>query len=486
MNKNIGTLKPQALWRFFADICSIPHPSAKEAALREYIVAFAMRNNIEHKVDKAGNVILRKPATAGMEDRQGIILQGHLDMVPQKNNDKTFNFEKDAIQIVTDGEWLRADGTTLGADNGIGVAAILAVFESNTIKHGPLEALLTVEEETGMVGAFGLKEGYLKGDILMNLDTEDEGELCIGCAGGMDINVTFKYREEAAPKGFTALAVTVKGLLGGHSGLQISAQRGNANKLLFRFLNAQSREDELLLVSVDGGGLRNAIPREATATILVRDERAAEVKKAATKYLATIQTEFAGIEEGIEFTVTDTTEPKTVIDRKTAAAVIRAVCAAQNGVIKMSNSIPGLVQTSTNLARVVLENGEIKIQCLLRSSLNSEKDDLGMNLASVFELAGGKVELTGAYDGWNPNPDSAILKTMVESYEKLYGTKPEVIAVHAGLECGIIGGPYPNLDMISFGPTIRYPHSPDEKVEVASVGKFWDFLCYSLGNAPKK
>ncbi|MDR0511184.1 MAG: aminoacyl-histidine dipeptidase [Rikenellaceae bacterium] len=484
MEKNILSLEPKALWGFFGDVCSIPHPSGHEAALRDYVVTFAQKNNIDCTVDTAGNVILRKPATPGMESRKGIILQAHLDMVPQKNGDKVFDFEKDAIEPYVDGEWVRARGTTLGADNGVGLAAILAVFAADDIKHGPVEALLTVAEETGMYGAFGLKAGLLEGDILMNLDSEDEGELYVGCAGGLDANITFNYKESPAPEGFMAVKLEVKGLLGGHSGIQIVTQRANANKLLFRFLDMQSRKGELLLASVDGGGLRNAIPREATAVALVPAARVAEVLSDAKEYLETVTKEFEGIEEGISFAAAETETPATVI--ASGLDIIRAIHCAPNGVIRMSASMEGLVQTSTNLARVASDAGKVKIQCLLRSSVNSEKDDLGMMFSSLFELAGAEVELSGAYDGWNPNMESPILHTMIESYERLYGRKPAVMAIHAGLECGIIGGPYPNLDMISFGPTIRFPHSPDEKVETASVQKFWDFLCFTLGNAPEK
>ena len=486
MEKEIKNLKPQALWSHFARICSIPHPSGHEAALREHVVKWAEEKKIECVVDTTGNVILRKPATPGLEDRKGIILQVHLDMVPQKNGDKKFDFEKDAIEPLVNGDWVIANGTTLGADNGIGLAAILAVFETEDIKHGPIEALLTIEEETGMFGAFGLKPGLLKGDILMNLDSEDEGELYVGCAGGMDANIAFKYKEIAPPAGSKALKIEVKGLQGGHSGIQIITQRANANKVLFRFLDAQSRKAELLIASVDGGGLRNAIPREATAIIVVPADKASGIAAAAADYLKTLRTEFDKIEDNIQFTVTEAAMPAKAIDAATGNALIKSVHAAPNGVIKMSTSMENLVQTSTNLARVISANGEIRIQCLLRSSMNSEKADLGMMIASLFELAGAKVELTGDYDGWNPNMDSPILHAMIASYEKLYGKKPEVMAIHAGLECGIIGGPYPNLDMISFGPTIRFPHSPDEKVEIPSVLKFWDFLCFTLGNAPKK
>lgn len=487
MNKNIAALKPEAVWRHFSEICAIPHPSYHEEKIREYIVAFAKKNGLEYKVDEANNVIVRKPATPGMEGRKGIILQAHLDMVPQKNGDKVFDFEKDPIEAYVEGEWVTANGTTLGADNGIGVAAALAVLESGDIKHGYIEALFTATEEAGMEGAFGLKPGELHGDILMNLDSETEGELYVGCAGGLDANITLPYKETKGDfSGFQAVKIEIKGLRGGHSGMEIILQRANANKLLFRFLRVANRKYDLVLASVDGGGLRNAIPREATAIVLVSAKEACSFEADLNRFETTVITEYKGIEDGISMRSSKVDMPVSVIDNDAARRLTNAVCGCPNGVISMSMSMPGLVQTSSNLARVVSDSGVIKMQCLLRSSVNSEKDELGENISAVMELAGAKVELAGSYDGWNPNMDSPILATMRESYKKLYGVDPKITAIHAGLECGIIGGSYPNLDMISFGPTIRYPHSPDEDVNIASVGKFWDFLRYTLENAPKK
>ncbi|MBQ5691790.1 MAG: aminoacyl-histidine dipeptidase [Alistipes sp.] len=431
MNYNLESLNPALVWKHFKAMTQIPRPSHHEEKIREYIVEFAKAHNLEYTVDEACNVYIAKPATAGYEDRKGIVMQAHLDMVPQKNNDKVFDFENDPIEAYIDGEWVTANGTTLGADNGIGAAAILAVLEDDSLEHGAIEGLFTATEETGMDGAFGLKAGLLKGDILLNLDSETEGELYVGCAGGTDANITLPYTAEAAPEGWSAVKLEVKGLKGGHSGIQIGFQRGNANRLLCRLL--LHTEQEWLLSSVDGGGLRNAIPREAQAVVLVK-----------------------------------------------------AVVGAPNGVVKMSVEMEGLVQTSTNLARVV-SNGEcVKIQCLLRSSVSSEKLALAEAIKGVFEMAGAEVELSGSYDGWKPNMESPILKAMLASYEALYGKRPAVTAIHAGLECGIIGGVYPNLDMISFGPTICYPHSPDEKVEIASVAKFYEFLLHTLKNAPAK
>ena len=484
MDKNFSALAPALVWKHFAAICNIPHPSHHEEKIREYVVDFAKEQGLEYTVDEANNVYVRKPATAGMENRKGIVIQAHLDMVPQKNNDKVFDFENDPIEAYIDGEWVTANGTTLGADNGIGAAAILAVLEDKTLVHGPVEALFTATEETGMDGAFGLKGGLLQGDILLNLDSETEGELYVGCAGGLDANITLPYVAEAAPAGYVAYAIEVKGLKGGHSGIQIGYQRANANRELFRLLDASACN--LRLASVDGGGLRNAIPREATAVVLVAEGDVATFEAEVATFEKTLIAEFANIEDSISVKAAVVATPAEVIPAEVATKLAKAVIGAPNGVIKMSVEMEGLVQTSSNLARVVSDGQTVKIQCLLRSSVNSEKHALGAAIKGVFELAGATVELTGDYDGWKPNMESPILHTMLASYESLYGVKPAVMAIHAGLECGIIGGKYEGLDMISFGPTICFPHSPDEKVEIASVEKFYSFLLHTLANAPLK
>ena len=485
MDKNLAALKPALVWKHFAQIVNIPRPSGSEERIRQYLVDFAVAQGIEHQVDEAGNVYMRKAATAGMEDRKGIVIQAHVDMVPQKNNDKEFDFVNDPIEAYIDGEWVTANGTTLGADNGIGVAAILAVMEDNEIEHGPIEGLFTATEETGMDGAFGLKGGLLQGDILLNLDSETEGELYVGCAGGLDANVTLPYEAVATPEG-VALELSVKGCKGGHSGIQIVCQRANANKLLFRLLRKLSAQWSVALCSVDGGGLRNAIPREAVATVVVPAEAVADVKAAVAEFEAMAQAEFAGIEDSIAVKAEEVAVPAECLPADVAKALMAAVVACPDGVEKMSMAMEGLVQTSNNLARVVSDGKQVKLQSLMRSSVRSEKEAVGDAIKAVFELAGAEVELSGSYDGWNPNMQSPILKAMLASYEALYGKAPAVTAIHAGLECGIIGSNYPNLDMISFGPTICYPHSPDEKVEIASVEKFYDFLLHTLKNAPKK
>ena len=484
MNKDFSALAPALVWKHFAAICNIPHPSHHEEKIREYVVDFAKAQGLEYTVDEANNVYVRKPATAGMENRKGIVIQAHLDMVPQKNNDKVFDFENDPIEAYIDGEWVTANGTTLGADNGIGAAAILAILEDKTLVHGPVEALFTATEETGMDGAFGLKGGLLQGEILLNLDSETEGELYVGCAGGLDANITLPYTAEAAPAGYVAYAVEVKGLKGGHSGIQIGYQRANANRELFRLLDASACD--LRLATVDGGGLRNAIPREATAVVLVAEGDVKPFEAEVAAFEKTLIAEFANIEDSISVKAAVVATPAEVIPAEVATKLAKAVIGAPNGVVKMSVEMEGLVQTSSNLARVVSNGQAVKIQSLLRSSVNSEKHALGAAIKGVFELAGATVELTGDYDGWKPNMESPILHTMLASYESLYGVKPAVMAIHAGLECGIIGGKYEGLDMISFGPTICYPHSPDEKVEIASVGKFYSFLLHTLANAPLK
>lgn len=487
MDKNLTALKPVLVWKHFARIVNIPRPSGYEEAIRQYIIDFAKAQGLEWKEDEGHNVYVRKPASEGMENRVGVVIQAHLDMVPQKNNDKEFDFEKDPIEAYIDGEWVTANGTTLGADNGIGAAAILAVLEDKTLVHGPVEALFTATEETGMDGAFGLEGGMLQGDILLNLDSETEGELYVGCAGGLDATTTFEYVAEEAPAcNCVALKLTAKGMKGGHSGIQIGYQRANANKVLFRFLDAISADYKFRIASVDGGGLRNAIPREAEAVVLFAKEQQEAVVAALAAYEKMIIKEFEDIEDNIQISAEEVAMPQEVMPATLSANLVKAIIACPDGVQKMSISMEGLVQTSTNMARVVSDGKTVKVQCLLRSSVRSEKEFLGARMAAVFSLAGGVTELSGSYDGWNPNMKSPILAAMTASYEQLYGKRPAVTAIHAGLECGIIGSKYPNLDMISFGPTICYPHSPDEKVEIASVEKFYDFLLRTLENIPVK
>ena len=475
MNRNLAALKPALVWKHFAEIVRIPRPSHHEEAIRRYVLDFARSRGLEAFEDEAHNVHVRKLATKGMENRKGVILQAHLDMVPQKNNDKEFDFTKDPIDAYIDGGWVTADGTTLGADNGIGVAAILAVLEDRTLKHGPLEALFTATEETGMAGAFGLKKGLLKGDILLNLDSETEGELYVGCAGGLDANIRFRSVPEPTPaRNYTAATVAVKGLKGGHSGIQIVCQRANANKLLFRFLNAAPCE--VLLASVDGGGLRNAIPREAYAVFAVPSGSKAGFEAFYKEFAGELAAEAKFREPNFKIGIEEV-PAASVIDAATQRNLLYALVGLPNGVIEMSLAMPGLVETSTNLASVKFEGDDrIVVTTSQRSSVESAKVYASQMIESVFALAGAEVSHSEGYPGWAPNPQSKLLEITVASYEKLFGVKPKVRAIHAGLECGLFLEKYPHLEMVSFGPTLRGVHSPDERLEIATVPKFWDLL----------
>lgn len=485
MNKEIFKLEPQRLWKNFYSLTQIPRPSKHEQAVIDFMVKFGKDLGLDTIVDEVGNVIIRKPATPGMENRKGVVLQGHLDMVPQKNSDKLHDFEKDPIEAYIDGEWVTANGTTLGADNGMGVAAAMAVLESKDLAHGPIEALFTIDEETGMTGAFGLKASVLKGDILMNLDSEDEGELYVGCAGGLDANIQFAYRSVPVPANMCAYKLAITGLKGGHSGMDIILGRANSIKLLFRFIYNAEKNLGLKIASIDGGSLRNAIPREAFAVVVVPSPKCGDLEKMVAQYLNIYKAEFSMTEPSLAFVAEKTAMPASIMD-DTQSRAVRAFFGCPNGVVRMSDSVPGLVETSNNLARVYSDGNKIIGQCLLRSSVESSKDALADKIAAIFEMAGAVVEFTGGYPGWKPNPDSPILKVMQNVYKNKYGKMPEIKAIHAGLECGLLGGVYPNWDMISFGPTIRSPHSPDEKVNIATVQKFWDYLVDVLKNVPVK
>lgn len=478
-------LEPKGLWKHFDKICSIPHPSKHEEKIVAALVEFAKANNIEYKVDETGNVIMRKPASKGMENRKGVILQAHVDMVPQKNNDTVHDFEKDPIQPRIDGEWVKATGTTLGADNGIGASAALAVLEDENLVHGPIEALFTIDEETGMTGAFGLKAGELEGDILLNLDSETEGELYVGCAGGIDATMRFDFKKEALPAGYSSFTLSVKGMKGGHSGMDIILGRGNANKTLFRVLKSLEKFD-CRLGEINGGSLRNAIPREAFCTIALPNTKAAEAEAEVKNLESIIKNELSAVEPDLSISIEKTADCTFLIDQDTAKRVVRAVYACPNGIYRMSDSMENLVETSSNLAIVKTEGNQIVACALLRSSVDTAKADFAEMMASVVELAGGKIEFTGGYPGWKPNMHSPILETMTATYKKLFGRTPKVMAIHAGLECGLLGGVYKNWDMISFGPTIKHPHSPDEKVNINSVKLFWDYLTETLKNVPQK
>lgn len=478
----LSQLKPQLIWKNFSALNSVPRPSKKEEKVIEFIKKFGENLGLQTTVDEVGNVIIKKPATKGMEDRKPIILQSHLDMVHQKNSDVNFDFATQGIQMEVDGDWVKAKGTTLGADNGIGVASIMSVLESNDIAHPDLEALFTIDEETGMTGAMGLKAGQLHGQILLNLDTEEDDEIDIGCAGGIDVTASQKYNVEDSTG--QIVKISVKGLQGGHSGMDIHKGFGNANVILGRLLYSGIENQNIQLISIDGGGLRNAIPREGNAVLSVRNS--VEFIDNANVLKASILEEFADVENDLQINIENFSTAEKAISEEDSKKIILALKSAHNGVYRMSPDVKDLVETSNNVARVLLSNGELTIMNLSRSSVDSTKSAVAEQLKSVFELAGMNVEFTGSYPGWKPKPGSEIVKLMEKIYEKDFGEKPMVVACHAGLECGIIGSNYPEMEMVSFGPTIRGAHSPDERANIPSVQKFWGFLKEILANIPAK
>ncbi|WP_034891530.1 aminoacyl-histidine dipeptidase [Gillisia sp. Hel_I_29] len=486
MNEEIRALEPKNLWNKFADLNAVPRPSKKEERVIEFMKNFGNDLNLETQVDSVGNVIIKKPATKGMENRKVVVLQSHLDMVHQKNNDTNFDFDTQGIEMYVDGDWVRAKGTTLGADNGLGVATIMAILESDSIEHPALEALFTIDEETGMTGAKGLEEGLLEGEILLNLDTEEDDEIGIGCAGGVDVTAKRTYSQEDAPEDAVAFKIVVNGLQGGHSGMDIIKGLGNANKFMNRLLFNASEDLDLRISSINGGGLRNAIPRESEAVVVIDDFQVKAFKSELEDEIDAIKTEFSKLEPNLKVSITETEVPAKVMEAQVQAQVQKAIYAAHNGVYRMSPEIEGLVETSNNIAKVEIKDGKIEIKCLTRSSVETSKDDLANSLKSSFELAGFDVELSGDYPGWAPNRESAILTVLDDLYEKMNGERADVAACHAGLECGIIGNHYPEMDMISFGPTIRGAHSPDERASISSAKKYWKFVLEILKNIPVK
>lgn len=481
MAAEIRNLSPQHVWGYFHDLTQIPRPTGHMDAVTRYILAFGKESGLETLQDKTGNIVIRKPATHGMEHCKTVIIQGHLDMVPQKNAATVHNFETDPIDAYIDGDWVTARDTTLGADNGIGVALALAVLSDNTLKHGPVEALFTVDEEVGMDGAFGLKPGFLKGEILINADSEEEGELFVGCAGGADLNISFQFKEDIAiPEGDVAVKLSLTGLKGGHSGVDIHLGRANANKLMFRFLKEAVRDYGARLSSIDGGSLRNAIPREAVAIITIPGDNVEALWELVADYQDMFRTEYQGIEESVLFVAEPAELPASLIPEEIQDDLINAIEGCQNGVISMLADFPGTVETSTNLASVKKSDQLIEIKILTRSSSESRKEQICSSLESVFALAGAKVEYGSSYGGWQPNIKSEILGVMQRVYEQKFGRTPNVKVMHAGLECGIIQTVYPDMDMISFGPDLQYPHSPDERVSISSVQKVWTFLTETL------
>lgn len=486
MNPEILQLEPKQMWTNFAKLNAVPRASKKEERVIAFMKEFGNNLGLETIEDEVGNVIIKKPATPGMENRKTVVMQSHLDMVHQKNNDTDFDFDTQGIDMYVEGDWVKARGTTLGADNGLGVATIMSILESDDIVHPAIEALFTIDEETGMTGAQGLKGGLLNGEILLNLDTEEDDELGVGCAGGIDVTATRKYKEVGIDSDKKGYLIKIKGLNGGHSGMQIHEGLANSNKLLIRLLFEGSENFGLQVAEIDGGGLRNAIPRESKALVAV-DKNKVDAFEKSFKILADeIKNEYKTMEPDMIIELNEVDKPQKVMEPEVQNVLIKALYSAWNGVYRMSPDIPDLVETSNNLARILVKDGEIKIACLTRSSVESSKMDLANTLKSSFELAGCDVEFSGSYPGWKPNMDSAILKVMEALYVKLNGEEPHVAACHAGLECGILGTNYPGMDMISFGPNIKGAHSPDEKAQISSAQKFWKFVLEILKETPKK
>jgi dipeptidase D len=486
MNSEIRNLEPTAIWNKFADLNAVPRPSKKEERVIAFMVDFGQKLQLETVVDTVGNVIIKKPATAGMESRKTIVMQSHLDMVHQKNADTDFDFDTQGIEMYVDGDWVTAKGTTLGADNGLGVAAIMSVLESNTIQHPAIEALFTIDEETGMTGAMGLEAGYLEGEILLNLDTEEDDEIGMGCAGGIDVTAKRTYTQEKTSDNTTAFTITINGLNGGHSGMDIHKGLGNANKLMNRILYDGMENFDLRIHELIGGSLRNAIPRESKAVVVIDTISIEPFFFEMNELINDMKAELKSLEANLAITITAAEMPSNVMEYGAQEGLIKSVYAALNGVYRMSPDIAGLVETSNNIAKVVVKDGIIQINCLTRSSSETNKTDLANSLCAAFELSGFDVEFSGAYPGWLPNIDSEILTVLDNLYEKMHGEKAKIAACHAGLECGILGQNYPEMDMVSFGPTILGAHSPDERASITSTQKFWKFLLEILKNVPHR
>lgn len=481
----VENLEPQELWSSFVKLNAVPRASKKEERVIAFMVSFGNDLGLETVTDRTGNVIIKKPATPGMEDRKTVILQSHLDMVHQKNSDTEFNFDEQGIEMFVDEDWVKAKGTTLGADNGIGVAAIMALLASTTIQHPALEAMFTIDEETGMTGAKELDPANFSGTILLNLDTEEDDELTIGCAGGIDTNTNYIYQQESVKALSTAFEITIKGLKGGHSGMDIHKGRANANKLMNRLFFTAAQTTGLQLSAVNGGSLRNAIPRESAAVVVVSNTEKSAFEAFVKEYTALLQEEYQAVEPALTVVISETALPAQVMVNADFKKIVNTIYAMPNGVFRMSPDIEGLVEASSNLARVIVKDGEFITQSLQRSSVESTKTDVSNAIRAAFENMGSEVSQDGDYPGWKPDPDSDILRLMVSLYETSFGKAPKVDACHAGLECGILGGHLPGMDMISFGPTIRGAHSPDERAQISSVQKFWGFLLSVLKEIPK-
>jgi dipeptidase D len=486
MGSVLGHLKPELVWYHFEEICKHPRPSKKEEKIAQYVVSVGERLGLQTEKDKFGNIVIRKPATPGYENRKAVVLQGHIDMVCEKNRDVEHDFDNDPIYPYIDGDWVKAKGTTLGADNGIGVACALAVLESKDIEHGPLECLFTLDEETGLTGASSLKKNWLKADILINMDSEDIGVIFIGCSGGKNTAATFKAKLEKAPRNYSSYELKVAGLKGGHSGLEIQVGRGNAVKILNRAIWSYSQENNIRLAEINGGNKHNAIPREAFAAVLVPKNDEKKLKKFVAKYNETVKSEYAAVEPDLVVSMEKHSAPEKVMDEKTQKHLVNALYAIPHGVIKMSNDIPGLVETSTNLAVVETKGKNINIVTSQRSPVYSQNVDITNMVTAVLKLAGAEITYGDGYPGWTPDINSDILKVFKSTFTKMYGKEPEVTAIHAGLECGIIKEKYPDMDMISFGPTMRDVHSPAEKLQISTVPEFFNQLKTVLKNIPVK
>jgi len=486
MSDTIKQLQPNALWAHFADLNAVPRPSKKEERVIAFMKAFGEGLGLAAMVDKVGNVIIKKPATIGMQDCQTVVLQSHIDMVHQKNADTIFDFDQQGIDMYVEGDWVKAKGTTLGADNGIGVAAIMAILSSTDIPHPPIEALFTIDEETGMTGALNLEGGLLDGKILLNLDTEEDTELTIGCAGGIDVTATGSYEKSIPDANAHAFTLSVKGLSGGHSGADIHLGKGNANKIMNRILYTLNKEFGIGISSIDGGSLRNAIPRESVATIVVAPDNTAKMQGVFAELAKHIQAEYSLTDAQLIIEMAEATVPETIINKDVQSKLLSAIYTCPNGIYRMSPAIQGLVQSSNNLARVLVKDGTYSIQCLTRSSVDSEKTDLAQAISAAFGLIdAAHVTYAGAYPGWEPRPDAPIIKLMSGLYQELFGQSAHVNAIHAGLECGILGTNYPGMQMISFGPNIYGAHSPDERAQISSVQKFWKYFTETLKRIPK-
>ena len=486
MNLTIKNLEPTEIWGHFADLNAVPRPSKKEEKIIQFMVNFGNKLQLETLVDKIGNILIKKPASKGMENRKTVILQGHLDMVHQKNATTDFNFEEEGINMFVDDDWVKAKGTTLGADNGLGVAAIMGVLSSKNSEHPAIEALFTIDEETGMTGAMGLDATFLTGEILINLDTEEDDEIGIGCAGGIDITATRYYSEEGIPEKTTAFSISISGLNGGHSGMDIHRGLGNANKIMNRMLFDRFTNFGLRISEINGGSLRNAIPRESVSKFVIDTISKDPFLYETNKLINQIKKELSTIEPNLKINIEEIPTPKGIVDLGTQEGFLRAMYATLNGVFRMSPDVKDLVETSNNISKVELKNGFISVGCLARSSSESGKIDVSNSIRSSFELARFKVEFSGNYPGWLSNMNSEILQIVSNTYRDLFQKEPKIVACHAGLECGILGQNYPKIDMISFGPNIKGAHSPDEKAQISSTQKFWKMLLEVLKNIPEK